>query len=196
MVNYDEDDDVLSNGCRKLTLSFLTKHGFLKDNCIGTITWEIAGKPAGSLKVITNVLFTDKPFIKLVYTEPVRGSGELKEYEHLVYLARVNSSLEPDKYFYYFICPLTGKKTSILYKPVTADMWLHREAFKMLTSSSLQDKSIKNLEGKYGLELENKIAKMRQKLKLKLKKDYKRVPVKLAERLRELENRVNKFYFY
>src|SRR5688500_16003879 len=102
MVNFDEDDDI-TDGCRKLTLSFLTKQGFFKDNCIGTITWTVLGKPAGNLKVITNVLDTDKPFIQLVYSQSVPGSGEKKDFDYRVYLDKVNSILLPDKYFYYFI---------------------------------------------------------------------------------------------
>jgi hypothetical protein len=193
MVNFDEDDEIISD-CRKLTLSFLARQGFFKDDCMGTITWTVGGKPSGSMKVVTNVLGTDNPYVQLIYSQSNPGSNEQKNYDYKVYLDKVNSILYPDRFFYYFVCPLTSKRTSILYKPGMSEMWLHREAFKMLSSTPLQDKSFKNLEGKYGLELENKIAKLREKLKGKLKTDYKKVPVKLAERVRDLENRVNKFY--
>jgi hypothetical protein len=193
MVRFDEDDG-FADGCRKLTMSFLSRNGFFRDNSAGTITWEVAGRPAGSLKLITYVMEQEKPFIQLIYDLNVPESKELKKFDYRVYLDKVNSILFPEKYFYYFVCPMTGKRTSILYKPNKADLWLHREGFKMIDINTLDEKNFKNLEGKYGLELENKIAKLREKLKGKLKTDYKKVPVKLVERLRDLENRVNKFY--
>src|ERR1043165_8608391 len=121
MVRFDEDDGN-TDGCRKLTMSFLSRNGFFKGNSVGTITWETGGKPVGQLKVITNVIDQENPNIRLIYEQVITDTKEKKKYDYLVYLDRVNSILIPDKYFYYFVCPLTGKRTSILYKPNKADM--------------------------------------------------------------------------
>ncbi len=194
MAKQAEDTDEFVEDCRKLSASFLTKQGYFKGDFVGNMIWTIRGMPVDNVKIISNIIYADRPHIQLSYIQIDPQTEKKTNMDYKIYLEKVNSIIDTDKYFYYFICPLTSKKTSILYKPVSSNMYLHREAYKMFSENPLYSKGFSNLENRFGLELENKLSKLKEKLKEKLKSNHKKVPLKLIERVKELEDRVNKLY--
>lgn len=190
MSKFKED---IIDDCLKINASFLTKNGYFGGNYIGDMIWTLRGKPFESVRIISSITSDDdKPHIRLIYTQTDSETGKKTNFDYKVYLARVNSTINPEKYFYYFICPMTGKRTSVLYKPVSSNMYLHREAYRMFSQKTLD--SFSNLEARFGLELENKLSKLKEKLKDKLKSNHKKVPLKLIERVKNLEKTVKKLY--
>lgn len=194
MSRQREDTEDLADDCRKISASLLTKNGYFSGDFVGNLVWTYRGKPIDNIKITSHIIYDERPNIQLTYSQVNPETGEKTNFDYKVYLAKVNSTINPEKYFYYFVCPLTGKRTSILYKPSTGNMYLHREAYKMFSDNPLQSKTFSNLENRFGLELENKLSKSREKLKEKLKTNHKKVPLKLIERVKELEDRVNKLY--
>ena len=94
---------------KKVSISFLTKHGYLRPNQIqtGTISWDKNGSKKGSISISVNTQFESR-FIELEYKcneTPIK---------YRVQIISVPSNLGKGV-VWYFVCPCTGKRCRKLY---------------------------------------------------------------------------------
>lgn len=112
---------ILYDDLKTVSISFLTKHGYLKPNQrqSGTITWSRNGNKTGSISISVNS--HESPYIELNYTcnkTPIN---------YRVQLTSAPSNLGKGV-VWYFICPHTGKRCRKLYLVDT--YFYHRSAFR------------------------------------------------------------------
>lgn len=107
---------------KTVSISFLTKHGYLKPNQwqSGTITWSSNGNKTGSISIQINTQ-PESPFLELDY----KYNEALIKYR--VQLVSALSNLGKG-FVWYFVCPCTGKRCRKLYLADT--YFYHRTAFK------------------------------------------------------------------
>ena len=112
----------LYDDLKKVSISFLTKHGYLKPNQwrSGTITWSRNGNVIGSISIRVNTQ-SQSPYIELDYKyneTPIN---------YRVQLVSAPSNLGKGV-VWYFLCPHTGKRCRKLYLGET--YFFHRSAFR------------------------------------------------------------------
>ena len=95
----------------KLDLKSLIKSGFIKSGYIiqGIMNYNDKCKIG-----IESNLSSNMPYIKLDYSIIDNRTGQQQEFSYKIELSRQKSNLGKG-YFYYFLCPFTGKKAKILY---------------------------------------------------------------------------------
>lgn len=111
----------LYDNLKKVSISFLTKHGYLKPNQwqSGTITWSRHGEKIGCISIQVNTQ-SERPYLELDY----RCNEAPINYKVQLVSAPANLG---KGVVWYFICPRTGKRCRKLYLADT--YFLHREAF-------------------------------------------------------------------
>ena len=112
----------LYDDLKTVSISFLTKHGYLKPNQwqSGTITWSRNGNKTGSISIRVNTQ-PESPYLELDYKcneAPIN---------YRVQLVSAPSNLGKGV-VWYFVCSHTGKRCRKLY--LIGGYFLHREAFK------------------------------------------------------------------
>lgn len=112
----------LYDDLKTVSVSFLTKHGYLKPNQwqSGTITWSRNGNKTGSISIRVNTQ-PESPYLELDYKcneTPIN---------YRVQLFSAPSNLGKGV-VWYFICPHTGKRCRKLYLADT--YFFHRSAFR------------------------------------------------------------------
>lgn len=112
----------LYDDLKTVSISFLTKHGYLKPNKqqSGTITWSRNGNKTGSISISVNTQ-SENTCLELNYKyneTPIN---------YRVQLVSVPSNLG-NGLVWYFICPYTGKRCRKLYLADT--YFYHRSAFR------------------------------------------------------------------
>ena len=107
---------------KTVSISFLTKHGYLKPNQwqSGTVTWSRNGNKTGSISIQVNIQ-SEQPYIELDYK---CNEAPIK---YRVQLVSAPSNLGKGV-VWYFVFPRTGKRCRKLYLADT--YFYHREAFK------------------------------------------------------------------
>lgn len=111
----------LFDECKTIDISKLSSWGYLKQNQIrnGTISWSVNGDNTGRISIAVNT-FAERPFIELNYS----CNGTPISYK--VRLIKVGSNLGKG-YYWYFICPRTGKQCRKLH--LVSTYFYHRTAF-------------------------------------------------------------------
>lgn len=153
-----------------ISISFLTKHGYLKPNQWrnGTITWSRNGNKTGSISIG-------------IYTKPENSYLEL-DYKcneapinYRVQLISAPSNLGKGV-VWYFVCPRTGKRCRKLYLADT--YFYHRSAFRgCMYEKQTQSKKSRHLDKTLGLYFQ--VDKLFEQLyKKHLKKHYAGKPTK------------------
>lgn len=112
----------LYDDLKTVSISFLTKHGYLKPNLwqSGTINWSRNGNKTGSISIVVNTQ-TESPYLELDYKcneAPIN---------YRVQLISAPSNLGKG-IVWYFVCPNTGKRCRKLYLADT--YFYHRSAFR------------------------------------------------------------------
>ena len=107
---------------KAVSISFLTKHNYLKSNQwqSGTVTWSSNGNKTGSISIRVNTK-SEQPYIELDYKcneAPIN---------YRVQLVSAPSNLGKGV-VWYFVCPHTGKRCRKLYLADT--YFYHRSAFR------------------------------------------------------------------
>lgn len=107
---------------KTVSISFLTKYGYLKPNQwqSGTISWSRDGNKTGSISIQVNT-HPESPYLELDYKcneAPIN---------YRVQLISASSNLGKGV-VWYFVCPHTGKRCRKLYLADT--YFYHRSAFK------------------------------------------------------------------
>ena len=107
---------------KTVSISFLTKHGYLKPNQwqSGTVTWSRNGNKTGSISIQVNIQ-SEQPYIELDYK---CNEAPIK---YRVQLVSAPSNLGKGV-VWYFVCPRTGKRCRKLYLADT--YFYHRSAFR------------------------------------------------------------------
>lgn len=133
----------LYDDLKTVSVSFLTKHGYLKPNQwqSGTITWSSNGNKTGSISIQVNT-HSEQPYIELDY----KYRDEPRNYK--VYLTSTPSNLNRGE-IWYFICPQTKKRCRKLYS--IGGYFLHREAFNgCMYETQTQSKKYRQLDKTLG----------------------------------------------
>ena len=106
---------------KTVSISFLTKHRYLKPNQwqSGTVTWSRNGNKTGSISIQVNIQ-SEQPYIELDYK---CNEAPIK---YRVQLVSAPSNLGKGV-VWYFVCPRTGKRCRKLYLADT--YFYHRSAF-------------------------------------------------------------------
>lgn len=128
---------------KTISISFLTKQGYLKPNQwqSGTITWSRNGNKTGSISIEVNTQ-AESSYLELDYKcneTPIN---------YRVQLISALSNLGKG-FVWYFVCPHTGKRCRKLYLDNT--YFYHRSAFRGMYESQTQSKKYRELEKTLGV---------------------------------------------
>lgn len=112
----------LYDECKTLSISFLSKHGYLKPNQwqSNTITWSRNGSKTGSISIRINTL-TEDAYLEVDYKcndTPIN---------YKVSLISIPSNIGKGV-IWYFVCPHTRKRCRKLY--LVSGYFYHRSAFR------------------------------------------------------------------
>jgi hypothetical protein len=155
---------------KTVSISFLTKHGYLKPNQwqSGTITWSSNGIKTGSISIQVNTR-SEQPYIELDYKcneAPIN---------YRVQLFSAPSNLGKGV-VWYFVCPRTGKRCRKLYLADT--YFYHRSAFRgCMYEKQTQSKKSRYLDKTLGIYLQTDQL-FEQLYKKNFKKQYAGKPTK------------------
>jgi hypothetical protein len=129
---------------KTVSISFLTKQGYLKPNQwqSGTITWSSNGNKTGSISIQVNTQ-SEPPYLLFDY----KRNEALINYK--VQLVSAPSNLGKGV-VWYFVCPFVGKRCRKLYLGDT--YFYHRSAFKgCMYEKQTQSKKSRYLDKTLGL---------------------------------------------
>lgn len=133
----------LYDDLKTVSISFLSKHGYLKPNQwkSGTITWSRNGNKTGSISIRVNTQL-DSPYLELDYKyneAPIN---------YRVQLVSTRSNLGKGV-VWYFVCPQTGKRCRKLHLADT--YFYHRSAFRgCMYEKQTQSKKYRGLDKTLG----------------------------------------------
>lgn len=134
----------LYDDLKTVSISFLTKHGYLKLNQwqSGTISWSRNGNKTGSISIRVNTQ-PESPYLELDYKcneAPIN---------YRVQLVSAPSNLGKGV-VWYFVCPHTGKRCRKLYLADT--YFYHRSAFRgCMYEKQTQSKKYRGLSKTLGV---------------------------------------------
>ena len=162
---------------KTVSISFLTKHRYLKPNQwqSGTLNWSRNGNPTGSISIQVNT-HSEQLYIELDY----KYRDEPRNYK--VYLTSTPSNLNRGE-IWYFICPQTKKRCRKLYS--IGGYFLHREAFNgCMYETQTQSKKYRQLDKTLGayFKSDNLYSELYKK---NFKKTYAGKPTKKYLRIME-----------
>lgn len=160
----------LYDDLKTVSISFLTKHGYLKPNQwqSGTIAWSRNGNKTGSISIQVNTQ-PESPYLELDYKcneAPIN---------YRVQLVSAPSNLGKGV-VWYFVCPYTGKRCRKLYLADT--YFYHRSAFRgCMYEKQTQSKKSRYLDKTLGVYFQTDQL-FEQLYKKHLKKQYAGKPTK------------------
>lgn len=127
----------LFNEVKTVSISFLTKHNYLKPNQwqSGTVTWSSNENKTGSISIQVNTQ-SESPYLLLDYK---CNEAPIK---YRVQLVSAPSNLGKG-FVWYFVCPKTGKRCRKLYLADT--YFYHRSAF----SGCMYEKQTQSKKSRY-----------------------------------------------
>ena len=134
----------LLDNLNTVSISFLSKHGFLKPNqwLSGVITWSRNGNKIACISILVNTQ-PESPYLELEYKcneTPIK---------YKVQLVSAPSNLGKGV-VWYFVCPHTGKRCRKLYLADTH--FYHRSAFKgCMYEIQTQSKKYRGLDKTLGV---------------------------------------------
>lgn len=133
----------LYDDLKTVSISFLTKQGYLKPNQwqSGTITWSRNGIKTGSISIRVNTQ-SESPYLELDY------KCNKAPINYRVQLISTPSNLGKG-IVWYFVCPQTGKRCRKLYLADT--YFYHRSAFKgCMYEKQIKSKKYRQLDKTLG----------------------------------------------
>ena len=147
---------------KTVSISFLTKHRYLKPNQwqSGTITWSRNGNKTGSISIQVNIQ-SEQPYIELDYK---CNEAPIK---YRVQLVSAPSNLGKGV-VWYFVCPRTGKRCRKLY---LADTYFYpRSAFR----GCMYEKQIQSKKSRASISLYNRVFKREDAYDIIYSKHFKK----------------------
>lgn len=160
----------LYDDLKTVSISFLTKHGYLKPNQwqIGTITWSSNGNKTGSISIQVNTQ-SEQPYIEMDYK---CNEAPIK---YRLQLVSAPSNLGKGV-VWYFVCPRTGKRCRKLYLADT--YFYHRSAFRgCMYQSQSHSKEFRRLDKRFKSYFQKEVL-YEQLYKKHFKKQYAGKPTK------------------
>ena len=178
----------LYDDLKTVSVSFLTKHGYLKPNQwqSGTITWSRNGNKTGSISIRVNTQ-PESPYLELDYKcneAPIN---------YRVQLVSAPSNLGKGV-VWYFVCPHTGKRCRKLYLADT--YFYHRSAFRgCMYETQTQSKKNRQLDKTLGayFKSDNLYSELYKK---NFKKTYAGKPTKKYLRIMEQIQKAESIPYY
>jgi hypothetical protein len=171
-----------TEGTQRLELTYLRRIGLLSPGERATILhWSSRGEPTGSIGLDTYIVPAKESYLRLYYTV----NGE-KKYDYRVELEAVPCNLAGvEGKRYYMVCPITGRRATVLYLRTGTGIFAHRLAFdhaRLYYDSQLENKRFRGLSKYYSLDREWE-AEYRKGRKLY----YRGKPTRWHQRLLKLE---------
>lgn len=126
-----------ADSLRQISTSFLNKHGYFRSSWgAGTITWSRNGETTGSIS-IQSYAQQGNPYIKLIYTQTDRSTGEKKDFDYKIPLTTTPCYFGGKRFW--FICPwyangvYCGRRVGVLYK--SGDYFACRHCYRLTYNS-------------------------------------------------------------
>ena len=118
-----------TDASKRISISYLKQQGYLEPGQFsqGPLNFSVNGNPTGSIMICTDT--TGEPYLKLTYSQTNRETGEKTNLDYKVWLVKVPSNLGRG-FRYYFQCPVSGKRCTILYMAYDSQYFKHREAYQ------------------------------------------------------------------
>jgi hypothetical protein len=137
---------------KQLAIAFLKQHGMLElGHRLMTMSWTVRGKEAGSISVESIITPEEESYLLLAYT---MANGNAHEYR--VDLVSVASNLPGSTASrFYMVCPVTGRRASILYLRHGTELFAHRQAYpakRLYYDSQLELKRYRGLTKNYQID--------------------------------------------
>lgn len=130
---------------QRLELAYLRKVGLLRPGYHATtLQWSSRGQPSGSIGLEAHISPGEATYLRLHYTV----NGEAR-HDYRVELEAVASNLPSAAGCrYYFRCPKTGRRATVLYLRSGTGIFAHRQAFpaeRLYYESQLEAKRFRGL---------------------------------------------------
>ena len=177
---------IRTNEAKRIELRYLLRNNLIqKDKIIfGSLNWT-----DGSNINFETFYSKDEAYLRVNYKNTNVYTGEVTEHDYKIYLTSVPSNLGKGEVLY-MVCPITGKRSRILYKCYGSLIWKSREAYQnwIYYDSQLLSKKIRPFKFMfYEKELEELYRK-------KVKSHYRGKPTRLMKRIERLERNMNSFH--
>lgn len=128
-----------ADNAKKISASFLKKHGYFKGWLSGIITWTSSGwggehKSSVGIEVSTN---DEDNYLRIHYTQTDRDTQEKKDFDYKIPLTTTPCRYGGKRYW--FICPMSkngvycGKRVGTLYKD--GDLFACRHCYELTYAS-------------------------------------------------------------
>jgi hypothetical protein len=140
MPRYPNFPDT-TEAIRRLELSYLRKIGLLRPGFHSTtLNWTHNGRPSGRI-ALESAILPAETYVRLRYTV-----NDTDAYDYRIQLEAVPSNLGTG-HRYYFLCPSSGRRATILYMPDGVGRFAHRLAFtsRLYYESQLEPKLFRGL---------------------------------------------------
>ena len=173
-----------TNESLRLSIKFLKEHGYLENNSYkgGAVNYSVGETPSGSISIGVNTM--NEPYVRFRYTITDPWSGEKTNRDYMVDLERVPSNLGKG-FRYYFNCPTTGRRCSILYQAYGSHFFKSREAYqnRIYYPSQLENKRFR------GIRMFDEERTLEELYRKRRKHTYKGRKTKITQRIEWLEKR-------
>ncbi len=118
-----------TDASKQISISFLKKNGYLEPGRMvrGTVNFSKNGEPTGSITISVNTV--NAPYMQLIYTITDNNTGAKTPMDYKINLMKVPSNLGKG-FRYYFLCPFSFKRCTIVYMAYGSQVFKHREAYK------------------------------------------------------------------
>lgn len=170
---------ITTSGSERLELSFLIHSGYIRKGFqSGIINWN-----NGSSSRIESVFTEEGKYIRLIY-QIKKESGEIIPKNYQIRLESIPSNLGKGE-VYYFICPISGKRSRILYRCYGSQIFKSRNAYRnrIYYPSQIVSKNYYHSERKFSLE--SQISKLQSQIR---KSHYQGNETRLMQRIRKLSD--------
>jgi hypothetical protein len=169
---------------QRLEMAYLRKAGLLRaGHHSTTLRWSSRGEPSGSIGLEAHITPGTATYLRLYYTV-----NDQVKYDYRVELEAVTSNLpNAAGCRYYFICPETGRRATVLYLRTGTGIFAHRQAFRaerLYYDSQLETKRFRGLAKYFAVDRE-----WEREYRKGRKTTYRGKPTRWYARLLTLEER-------
>jgi len=118
-----------ANGSKRIDLAWMMRVGKVVPGqwISGSLSWNYAGQPAGSVSYVANMEDEADPYLSLNYW---RGSGDGRQHvEQVVRLVSTIPNFGGRRWW--MICPYSGRRVAKLYMPPGGDCFASRQSWRL-----------------------------------------------------------------
>ncbi len=175
---------ISTSSAQRLELSYLLRHGSIKKGQFihGSLNWT-----NGNNISFISELTEKNQYIRLIYTHTSNYSGEVNKMDYKIQLVSIPSNLGKGK-IYYFRCPVSGRRSRILYMCYGSLYFKSRLAYRKRIFYPSQISSKLNFHNDRYWEIERLLEKLNKEAN---KSSYKGKPTRLKKRIAILEEKKN-----